>query len=133
MPDNEGDDMPVDRETKEEVEGRKRRFMDWCAKVWLYFGDSFGVRPVTIIGVTLGAIILTGLATYGAVTSSTNRDDIEKNTLDISEVQDAFCNGQAPPNDAKNNKLCNDLLKQLLENPNEANVERLKEVVRSEQ
>lgn len=100
-------------------EQTKRRFMDQGVKIWQYLGKTFGVRPATIVGILIGCVVVVAIAVNSI-----------HNSIEIDEIQKIFCNGQASVTDERNNELCQDLLRKLLEDPNEANVERLKEVVR---
>ena len=98
----------------------KRRFLDSCATVWLYVGERFRARPATIVGIVVGAILLTTILTYTLVEQYSTNKQVDKVTA-------AFCNG---PDNVMNEKRCQELLRALLRNPDRKNAKRLKEIVR---
>jgi len=107
-------------------EGRLNRgtqFMDFCAKIWLWLGERFGARPVTIIGVTVGAIIFASALTYLLVQQNSTSQEVRR-------VTSAFCNGSDKfRENTANQDRCNDLLRTLIKNPDEDNARQLRKIV----
>lgn len=107
---------------KPDEEIKQSWFMDRLSIAWLWLGHTFGVRPATVIGIVLGALIFASGITYNLVKT-------DNNTKQLEQIQHSFCNGGAqytPIVEAR----CRDLLDQLLRNPAPEQIDRLKELVR---
>lgn len=98
---------------------------DWLARLWSWLGDQFKRRPLAVVGLLLGALLVS-LFLYQQ-TQVENK--VNKNTSSIHAVQKAFCNGSAPytPMVERN---CHKLLDQLLRNPTTEQAERLREIIK---
>lgn len=102
--------------------------MEYLAEIWVRTGAFFGRRPVQILGLALGGVILIGVLGYSATTANNNQND-------INDVKKAFC---VPPIGARlsrHEKLdqvhkCQALLGRLLEHPTPAQARRLKQIVK---
>ena len=100
--------------------------MDRFAAIWLWLGQKFGVRPATVIGVTIGAILFATALTYILVQQNNTERDVR-------EVTAAFCNGSDPQRtNPANQERCNDLLRTLLKNPDPDNARRLREITENQ-
>lgn len=92
--------------------------MYYISVVWLKVGDFFKSRPMTIIGVVLGAMIFAGSLGVVLVRQETTN-------VKVKEIRNAFCNGENP-----NPQKCQKLFDALLKNPTPDQAKRLKEIVR---
>lgn len=92
--------------------------MDWVAGIWAYVGTTFGVRPATVIGIMLGAVIFATALTYSLVEQNNQAEALGK-------LQNEVCNGQKPMT-GRNAKLCQDLFHQLVQNPRQQDIDHLR-------
>lgn len=92
------------------------------ASCWEWLGCLLGERPIQILFLTIGAMVVAGALGYSIATSHENRDN-------INQIKAAFCNA---PNKADNVKQCHQLLDRLLANPTPAQVKRLRQIIKEE-
>jgi len=99
-------------------------FMDKYSDKWETLGHYFGRRPIQVVGIIIGSVLVIGLLAYSSITST-------RNTTELERVQAAFCNGDAPYNSAQQQN-CRKLLDQLLKNPSPEQAKRLREIVKEQ-
>lgn len=97
-------------------------FMSKYGDKWESAGHYFGHRPIQVIGIIIGSVLVIALLAYSSITSTNNSSQLD-------EVQAAFCNGSATYNTTQQHN-CRQLLDQLLKNPTPEQARRLREIVK---
>ena len=85
---------------------------------WLRLSNWTGRRPVQLILTILAVVAIA----VGLGISLTTRDD-------LSSVQTGLCSSNKSLDDIDNNQRCQELLKHLLDNPTQANIQRLRNIL----
>lgn len=98
---------------------RRRELLDGFAPVWEWLSDCFSRRPMFVLALLVSAVIVL----LSAVT-------FVKTASEVSDVSNAFCNGQKHTFDARQQRNCRALLDQLLRDPTPEQRLRIREIAR---